>query len=289
MDASRKVTKRGRKRKNSRTIKAIRMSGAARSATLNMKIDKTGFFSKIDIDYFKLQFFPEKKQIAYSRLYPLSKVMCAQYVLHNHPDTITDKAQSYPFVFRLSPELNQLDHDYQIIKIRRKLSAVLNRSPLFWMITEYKTLQEIKGKHFNGEILLYPGELEKCEQLFKELFGLHNINPATNKSIRNADGTIKQKKCLRFAIRFPIASRYREIRNKGEFYAIYNWPSYASKWQSIRRDERRAGNSDKQGEGFYYITANLNKMASAFHAEHICGARKAKPIITPAKSLFGSW
>lgn len=264
--SQKKVTKRGRASQNFRKKKALKNASAARSATLNMKIDKTGFFSKKDLPYFITTFFPEAHPLPYSRLRPLPKLLVCQYVLHSQ---LENNLQSIPFVFRLSPELSQLEDSYLKKKIQRKLKTALQRAPLYWLTTEYDTMTETRGKHLNGEICLYPGEIEKCEQAFRELFGLHRINPDTNQLIRKADGSIRQKKGLRFAINFPIASRNKEAKNKGEFYAVYNWPSYAMKQVTFRNHERKAGRSNKKKELFHYVSDELNKMASSLYSECI--------------------
>lgn len=116
-------------------------------------------------------------------------------------------------------ELQALDDSYLKIKIQRMLKATLRRPSqlplLYWLTTEYTAHTETRGKHLNGEILLYPNELKKCEMAFEKLFGLHDIDPITKKPILNADGTIKQKKGRRFAIDFPIKSRNDQIRMRG--------------------------------------------------------------------------
>jgi hypothetical protein len=264
---AKKVTKRGRNGINSRKKRAIANAGVARAATLSMKVNNSGFFSKKDLTKFIDTFFPEKNPLPYSRLQPLQKLLTCQYVMHNEPNS---NLQSFPLVFRLSPELASLDDSYLKKKIQRKLSTALSRSSLFWFTTEYDTHTETRGKHLNGEILLYPAELKKCEQAFKELFGLHDKDPTTGQTILNKDGTPKQKKALRFAIDFPIDSRVRQIREKGEFYAVYNWPVYAMKQKPRRELERHlTKRSDKAEETFHYVSEELNKLASSFHSQRV--------------------
>jgi hypothetical protein len=159
MDSKEKVTKSGRNAKNNRKGRAITNAESARDATLSMKINNSGYFSKKDIGYFITTFFPEKNPLIYSRLSPLSKLIVCQYVLHNNTE---HNLQSFPFVFRLSPELSQLDDSYLKKKIKRKLQAVF-QNPLYWLTTEYDNYTETKGKHLNGEILLRPGGAGKMQ------------------------------------------------------------------------------------------------------------------------------
>lgn len=275
-----KVTKRGRKPKNTRRFKSRTMSTTARAATFSMKFEKNDCLVSIDNTSFIDTYFPSDndKQLPYSRLDLLPKLLCCQYVLHTHQDKKSNSAKCYPFVFRLSHELAALNDSYLKKKIQRKLKDTLRGTPLFWMTTEHKDFKETTGKHLNGEILLYPGELDKVETAFKELFGLTDSIPRFRK-----DGLIKQKTALGHAIDFPIASRNKQLADKGEFYAVFNWVSYSLKYLSNRRYERRVGSSTKR-ERFHYISAELNKLASEFHTENIY-----KKSVKPKNEFFGSW
>ena len=269
-----KVTKRGRRRVNFYRKKSVRNASMARAAMLSIKVKNSSFFSKKDLinskhnlTRFKEEYFPEKTPLPYSRLSILPKLLTCQFILHNYPD---ENAKPYPFVFRLSPELNLLSDSHLKKAIQRKLKTILHDVPMYWLTTEYDNQKEDSGKHLNGEILLQPNELEKCEQAFKELFGQHRINPETKKPIFNADGSIKQKKGLRFAINFPIASRNDTAKKEGDFYSVFNWVSYSTKQFSRRWYARRyAKESKKTKEPFHFISANLNLAASTFYFENI--------------------
>lgn len=261
------LTKRGRKAKNYNKIKAVTNARLARDATLSMKTNNSGFFSKKDLTHFITTYFNEKTSIPYSRLSILNKILVCQWTLQNQPNT---SAIPHPFVFRLSPELNAMSDSYLKKAIQRKLKDTFGITPLYWLTTEYDNQREECGKHLNGEILLHVGEREKCEQAFKELFGLHDIDPATKKPIINANGTIKQKKMLRFAIDFPIKSRRKQARLYGEFYSVYNWVSYGTKQFTKRWFARKYTNESVKGkEPFHYISAELNKQAAKLYNENI--------------------
>lgn len=267
MDAVEKLTKRGRTGKNFYRKKALINSGAARAGGLSMKTQNSGFFSKKDLLHFINTYFSEKTPMPYPRLGILSKLLVCQFALHNRPN---QQAIAQPFVFRLSPELNAMSDSHLKKAIQRKLKKTLGETPLYWLTTEYDNQKETSGKHLNGEILLQPGELEKCKQAFKELFGLYCINPDTGKPRISADGTIRQKKGLRFAIDFPTQSRRNEARKHGEFYSVFNWVSYSTKQFTRRKFARTyAKESAKVGEPFYYISAELNKLTAAFYANQI--------------------
>lgn len=275
--SEKKLTKRGRKSKKYLSNKSASTADAARAALLSMKTEFSGPFSKIDLYKFTSTFFPHKRPLPYSRLPPLLKLECCQWVLHNHPD---ETAKPYPVVFLLSPELQALDDAYLRKKIQRKLKEALGATPLYWMTTEYKNYAEKQLKHLNFEILLYPNEQSKVERALQELSGLYAIDTATNKPIRNADGTKKKRAIITRVVDFPIDSRAREARLRGEFYAVYNWPGYATKQFKARvraRDHSKrlltanTEHSEKQGELLYYISAELNKLAAEFYAANIYG------------------
>jgi hypothetical protein len=269
-----KLTKRGRRSVNFYRKKSLINASMARSATLSIKIKNSSLFSKIDLSNskhnltrFKDEYFPEKTPLPYSRLSILPKLLTCQFILHNYPDK---NAKPYPFVFRLSPELNLLSDSHLKKAIQRKLKATLQETPMYWLTTEYDNQKENSGKHLNGEILLYPNELEKCKQAFKELFGLHRIDPETKKHVLNADGTIKQKNGLRFAINFPISSRNKIAKKEGDFYTVFNWVSYSTKQFTRRWYARKfTKESLKTKEPFHFISENLNLAASTFYLENI--------------------
>jgi len=267
MDAVQKLTKHGRTGKNFYRIKAIRNAGTARAITLSMKAQNSSFFSKKDITHFINTYFSEKTPIPYSRLSILNKILTCQWTLHNQPDSA---AIAHPFVFRLSPELNAMSDSHLRKAIQRKLKDTFGATPLYWLTTEYDNQKEQYGKHLNGEILLQQGELKKCEQALKELFGLHCINPVTKKPRMNADGTIRQKKGLRFAVDFPIESRRNQARLYGEFYSVFNWVSYGCKQFTRRWFARKyTKESVKVKESFCYISADLNKLSKEFYNKSI--------------------
>ncbi|EGW20632.1 hypothetical protein [Methylobacter tundripaludum] len=267
MDAVEKLTKRGRTGKNFYRIKALRNACAARARTLSMKTQNPGFFSKKDITHFINTYFSEKTPVPYSRLSILNKILVCQCLLHNQPDAT---ANAHPFVFRLSPELNAMSDSYLRKAIQRKLKDIFGTTPLYWLTTEYDNQKEQYGKHLNGEILLRPGGLEKCEQAFKELFGLHWINSDTKKPRMNADGTIRQKKGLRFAIDFPIESRRNQARLYGEFYSVFNWVSYGTKQFTRRWFARKYTKESVRGkESFCFISSDLNELSTQFYNENI--------------------
>jgi hypothetical protein len=275
--ALKKLTKRGRKSKKYLSNKSASTADAARAALLSMKTEFSGPFSKIDLDQFTSTFFPHKRPLPYSRLHPLLKLECCQWVLHNHPD---EAVRPYPAVFLLSPELQALDDAYLRKKIQRKLKEALGATPLYWMTTEYKNSAEKQLKHLNFEILLYPGEQDKVKLALERLSGLYAIDPATNKPILNADGTKKKRAGLTHAVNFPTDSRAKEARLRGEFYAVYNWPSYAAKQFKARQRARdhskrlltaNTEHSAKQGEPLYYVSAELNRLAAEFYAANIYG------------------
>jgi hypothetical protein len=275
VDATKKLPKRGRSSKKYRAKKSAENAGVARDALLSMKVENTGHFSKIDLHKFTSVFFPDKYPLPYSRLPHILKLECCQWVLHNHPDKT---AMPYPMVFLLSPELQALDDAYLKKKIQRELKSVLGDTPLYWITTEYKDSSERRLKHLNFEILLYPGEQDKVKQALQRLSGLYELDPATNKPLRNADGTKKKRAGIGHAVDFPIVSRNREARLRGEFYAVYNWPSYATKQFKSRERSRdpskrlftaNTQHSEKQGEPFYCISARLNEMAMEFYNANI--------------------
>jgi len=267
MDAVEKLTKRGRAGKNFYRTKALRNACAARARTLSMKTQNQGFFSKKDITHFINTYFSEKIPVPYSRLSILNKMLVCQWTLHNQPDAT---AEAHPFVFRLSPELNEMSDSSLRQAIQRKLKHTFGITPLYWLTTEYDNHKERHGKHLNGEILLYPGQLEKCEQSFEKLFGLHWINPNTKKPRMNADGTIRQKKGLRFAIDFPIESRRNQARLYGEFYSVFNWVSYGTKQFTRRWFARKYTKESVRGkESFCFISSDLNNLSTQFYNENI--------------------
>jgi hypothetical protein len=270
-----KLPKRGRKSKKYRSIKSAAIADAARAALLSMKTEFSAPFSKIDLDKFTSIFFPHKRPLQYSRLPPILKLECCQWVLHNYPDKA---AKPYPIVFLLSPALQALDDAHLKKKIQRELKSVLGATPLYWMTTEYKNSAEKQLKHLNFEILLYPNEQGKVEQALRRLSGLYEIDPATNKPMLNAEGTKKKRAGLIHAVDFPVESRAREARLRGEFYAVYNWPSYATKQFKARvraRDHSKrlltanTEHSAKQGEPLCYISAELNRLAAEFYTANI--------------------
>jgi hypothetical protein len=219
------------------------------------------------ITHFINSYFNEKKPAPYSRLSIHSKLLVCQFTLHNQPNEL---ATAQPFTFRLSPELNAMSDSHLRKAIQRKLKDTFGKTPLYWLTTEYDNQKEEYGKHLNGEIFLQQGEREKCEKAFEELFGLHSVNPATNKPRMNADGTIRQKKGLRFAIDFPLDSRRTQTRLHGEFYSVYNWVSYSTKQFTRRRFARKyTKESVRVKEPFHYICAELNKLALIFYFENI--------------------
>lgn len=284
-----KMPKRGRLGSKYRVKKRATSSAAARDATLLMKVEQSGRFSKKDLDKFITTFFPEKHPLPYSRLSPLLKLTCCQWTLHNHPE---EGLRAYPIVFLLSPELQALNDSYLRKKIQRELKSVLGETPLYWYTIEYKNQSEEKLKHLNFEILLYPNEAHKVEETLKKLSGLYEIDPATNKAKINADGSKKQRKGLDYAVEFRNDKRLKLIEKHGEFYAVYNWPGYATKQFKSRaraRDKTKplltanTRHSDKQDEKMYYISAQLNKMTSEFYSTKILKNRKRK---NPA---YGSW
>jgi hypothetical protein len=267
VDSNQKLTNCGQTGNNFYRQKSIRSASTARAATLSMKAQNSGYFSKIDITHFINTYFSERTPVPYSRLSIHCKLLVCQWTLHSQPDTT---AEAQPFVFRLSPELNAMSDSQLRQAIRRKLKDTFGIIPLYWLTTEYDNHQEQYGKHLNGEISLYPGQLEICKQAFKELFGLHWIDPDTKKPRMNADGTIRQKKGLRFAIDFPIASRRNQARLYGEFYSVFNWVSYGTKQFTRRWFSRKyTKESVKGNESFYYISADLNKQGAEFYNKNI--------------------
>jgi hypothetical protein len=105
--------------------------------------------------------------------------------------------------------------------------------------------------------LLYPGELVTVKQAFREIFGV------TDKGVNHA-------------IRSPLTKRNKLIQQFGEFYAIYNWPGYATKqdWQrDMYRRRRKIAGQDCQSEigKYHYISQGLGKMASDLYSEHFEG------------------
>jgi hypothetical protein len=262
-----KVTNRGKTGKNFYRNKATTNASAARSVTLSMKTKNSGFSSKKDITHFIEIYFNEKTPAPYSRLSIHNKLLSCQWVLHNHPDI---RAEAHPFVFRLSPELNAMSDSQLKQTIQRKLQDTFGTTPLYWLTTEYGNHKEQHGKHLNGEILLYPEQLKKCEFAFKELFGLHWVNPDTGRLRMNTDGTIRQKKGLKFAIDFPIESRRNQARLHGEFYSVFNWVSYGTKQFTRRWFARKyTKESIKQNESFVYVSAGLHQLSSSFYDENI--------------------
>ncbi len=256
-----KLPKRGRKSKKYREIKSASNALTARDATLSMKVKNTGHICKKDLYTFTNTFFPNKTQLPYSRIKPLLKLLACQFVLHNYHD---NSLVSFPFVFRLSPEVRQLTNSYLKKKIQRKLQSTLKRNPLYWITKENDGGLDNTITHINGEILLLQEELEKCRQAFKELFGLHEID---------AGGTIRAKPMLPYAIRFPLTSRLKEAAKYGEFYSVYNWPSYSTKQDSDRNREQFKNKLLKKplayNENFHSISSDLNDLATQFYNDTI--------------------
>jgi hypothetical protein len=267
-----KITKHGRKSQKYYERKSSLNARLVRDATLSMKVENTTPICKIDIGgkdidkrsldkkdltHFINKFFPNKTQVPYSRLKPISKLLICQFALHNDPDI---NLTPFPFVFRLSPELRQLEDSYLKKKIQRKLQSRLQRNPLYWVTKENDGGLDKTITHINGEILLFQGELEKCRQSFKELFGLHELD---------VSGTTKAKTMLNHAIRFPMTSRLKEAAKHGEFYTVYNWVGYSIKQERDRNIERFKNQFRRKPqpnkENFHFISRELNKLAIQFY------------------------
>ncbi|MBT9098602.1 hypothetical protein KFZ76_12915 [Methylovulum psychrotolerans] len=247
-------------RQKNRLKKIRSMARLARDTTLSIKCGFAPLYVSIDLASFTLAFFNTDHLPEYSRLPDHHKLLLSQYVLNDQ----SGEATSFPFVFRFNLEQRKLTEQELNKKIQRKLTAALNRIPLFWMTSENDGNLDKTITHKNGEILLYPDELEKCRQAFRELFGLQEID---------ADGTITAKAGLSHAIRFPLARRQREAAKHGRFYAVFNWVGYSTKQNQDRESERlinkRHGVTSIDKNNYCYISADLNKMASKLYAENI--------------------
>lgn len=269
------------KRVENRRKKTRSMSELARDTTLSIKCGLSPLSVSIDLDTFTTGFFKEKHLPEYSRLNPLSKLLVCQYVLHTQLD---NSLKPRPFVFRLPTELHSSNGSELNEKIQRKLSSELGRPPLFWTARENDGGLSKTITHLNGEILLYPGELKKCEQALVKLFRSFAPNTALNKGIQATDGTITAKPLPAYAIisfAKTMASRKRWTAKLGEFYTVFNWPGYATKKELERNRERKIDailkkqpNNDK--EKFHYISGELNRLATKFYIENIRKHQKSK-------------
>jgi hypothetical protein len=258
MGNDQKVTKKERGPDENRKKRSGSNARLARAATLSMKINNTGHICKKDFSFFKATFF-NTKPLPYTRLNPLHKLLLCQFIMH----TKQDNMQPTPFVFRLPKHLHGMDATALNKKLYRKLSGTLNRKLLFWTTREHEDSLDKTITHLNGEILLYPGELETVKQAFREIFGV------TGKGVAHA-------------IRSPLTKRNKLIQQFGEFYAIYNWPGYATKqdWQrDMYRRRRKIARQDYQAENgkYHYISGELGEMASNFYSERILRKSDTKP------------
>ncbi|EIC29869.1 hypothetical protein [Methylomicrobium album] len=243
-----KVTKKERRRAENRKKRAGANARLARAATLSMKVENSGHICKKDLSFFKATFF-NAKPLPYPRLNPLHKLLLCQFIMHARQDNM----QPTPFVFRLPLHLHGMDATALNKKLYRKLSDTLNRKPLLWTTREHENSLDKTITHINGEILLYPGELETVKHAFKEIFGV-------------------AAKGVKHAIRSPLTDRNKLIQQFGEFYTIYNWPGYATKqdWQrDMYRRRRKIARQDYRPEvgKYHYISQELNKMASGIYCE----------------------
>lgn len=249
MDTYQKVTKKEPRGAENRKKRAASNSRLARAATLSLKVNKSPPICKKDLLTFKQTFF-NTKPLPFSRLNSLHKLLACQFTLHNQADNM----QPAPFVFRLPTNLHGTDSVELNKKLYRKLKSSLGRKPLFWTTREYDRGLDKTITHINGEILLHPGELEVVRKAFKDI-----------------NGSPK-------AIRFPLSTRNKLILMYGEFYAIYNWPGYATKqdWQrDIYERKRRLLNQQitNDTQKYHYISQDLSKISSNFYSKHIHNQR----------------
>jgi hypothetical protein len=121
----------------------------------------------------------------------------------------TEALKAIPFVIRFNHKDMALDSTQLKRKIRNTFKKVLGATPLHWLNFEYN-IKGIRNKHCNGEILINPELLPKLKNALERLYGLNN------------DG-------FRNAIKFPVASREKQAKKYGLFYAVYNWAGYGTK------------------------------------------------------------